>query len=221
MGLQFLKSHKFNLYAVEGVVLEQGGHVETHTYGGGSNIGRTIDHIQTEVRDYQNIWLATEDGREVQLSTLNCRIPCRPGHRLTVIGSHLRRGKDNCTIAYYNHNTGDVTHDLEYQKGVAYLSLPLMRRGGTWMALVWLGGVIAYMIATYNIGGFKHVPHVFDVLGLLLAAAVWGAVLLIPAAIITMPQVGGRARQLRKYIEKSLASSDMRAGEVVNVIRPA
>lgn len=137
MAIEFPESSKFHLFSVVGEVLAYESRSQTQVYGGGTGIGGVNNAIQSQTDNYQHIWLGLDDGREIEINTVNCRVPARPGSWISVISSYYKNKDTGFSIAYYNHSTRDIVHDDLLERQVAYESLPASRRGGTYMKLVW------------------------------------------------------------------------------------
>lgn len=78
------------------------GGVQGGVYGG----GRTT--ISSTTTDYQTFFLAKPDGREVKVELVDYEVPCRIGHKLSLILAKRKGSKVGYYTHFYNHHTEDL-----------------------------------------------------------------------------------------------------------------
>lgn len=105
------KNKEIEFWKITGNVIDHNKYSETHVFssGGGGYVGPSGGHVSTPqinstVVTNQELWINTDDGREVNVQFSDRDIPLREGQRVTLIGAKLK-GKDT---GYYsvliNHN---------------------------------------------------------------------------------------------------------------------
>lgn len=169
---------RYRIHARTGTVDSTDTRAETEVTGnvsGGGGVGGysapVSGSVQSKTTRFQNIYLTDEDGVEHNIELVNFLVPCKQGHKLTML---LCTSGDSDTGSYfraYNHNT---RQHCNHPKGVISEMFPWKIAGGV---LGVIGLFILFSAFTSEGNGFGEALFVsviaIALIGLVVAAIGW------------------------------------------------
>jgi len=116
----------YEIFARTGTVDSSDTRAETEVTGsvsGGGGVGGysapVSGSVQSKTTRFQNIYLTEDDGTEHNIELVNFLVPCKEGHKLTMLG--ITSGNDGAYFRAYNHNTREHRN---HPKGVISTLFP-------------------------------------------------------------------------------------------------
>lgn len=117
---------RYEIFARTGTVDSADVRAETEVSGNISGGGGAYGYsapvsgsVKSKTTRYQNIYLTDEDGVEHNIELVNFLVPCKQGHKLTMLG--ITAGNDGAYFRAYNHNTRE---HCNHPKGVISTMFP-------------------------------------------------------------------------------------------------
>jgi len=113
---------RYQIHARTGVVNSTDSRSETEVSGrisgGGGVYGYSAPvsgSVQSKTTRFQNIYLTDEEGVEHNIDLVNFSVPCREGHKLTMLAVTAGKSDSGSYFRAYNHNTRE---HCNHPKGV-------------------------------------------------------------------------------------------------------
>ncbi len=169
---------RYKIHARTGTVDSTDTRSETEVTGnvsGGGGVGGysspVSGRVQSKTTRYQNIFLTDDDGVEHNIELVNFLVPCKEGHKLTMLLLTAGSSDSGSYFRAYNHNTRE---HCNHPKGVISEMFP-WKIGMIAMAAVALFVLISAF--TSDTAGFGEALFVSAILlvivGLVIAAVGW------------------------------------------------
>jgi len=119
---------RYEIFARTGTVDSSETRAETEVTGNVSGGGGVSGYsapvsgrVQSKTTRYQNIYLTDDDGIEHNIELVNFLVPCKQGHKLTMLGIAPGGSDTGAYFRAYNHNTRE---HCNHPKGVISTMFP-------------------------------------------------------------------------------------------------
>ncbi|GEM_PF-2203477 len=198
----------YSIHAITGEVMGVKTRSETETSGTisgghGMNVGGTgasspvRGSIETKTTRFQSLFLKDDAGKEHSIELVNYLVPCREGHKLTLLSLHTGSNSAGRYIHAYNHNTDQ---HVENDGAAAKSMFPMLML----LAAVALLGFFVFrsVSADPNNDGFEVLAMTF------IATGLGGLALYAGAHVIAMIKAGhARGNSAYKQYLASLSAA--------------
>ena len=168
---------RYRIHSRTGTVDSTDLRVETEVTGnvsGGGGVGGysapVSGNVQSKTTRYQNIYLTDDEGSEHNISLVNFEVPCRAGHKLTLLLLTAGNNDSGSYFRAYNHNTRE---HCNHPKGVISEMFP-------WKIAMIVMGIIGLFILVGAFGSDSGIGEALflsvialAIVGLIVGAAGW------------------------------------------------